>query len=134
MAVAIILAFVGLVSITEVQRFVPWATNIMGLFVAAIICCLLLVLMSPRAMMLMGLASTLSVLIFSAFWTYSTWRLVGAVFSLADPVTLNLLILYLVPRSLILFFTAIAGGALTVIAVRFVRPDFDAADGRNSPA
>lgn len=123
MSAAVMFAFVGLISMTEVQQFVPWATNILGLFAAAIICCLLLVLMSPRAVWLMGLASTLSVIIFSAFWTYCTWRLVGAVFSLTDPVTSNLLILYLVPRGLILFFTTIAGGVLTVITVRFVWPD-----------
>ena len=134
MSAAVMLAFVGLISMTEVQRFVPWATNILGLFAAAIIGGLLLALMSPRAVWLMGLASTLSVLIFSAFWTYSTWRLVGAVFSLADPVTSNLLILYLVPRGLILFFTTILGGLLTVIIVHSVRPDFETADERNSSA
>lgn len=127
-SVAVMLSFVGLISMTEVQRFVTWTTNILGLFAAAIICGILLALMSPRAAWLMGLASTLSVFIFAAFWIYSTLALVGAVFSLADPVTSNLLILYLFPRSLILFIATILCGVLTVISVQGLLPDSEAAD------
>lgn len=133
-SVASLLSFVGLISMTEMQRFVPWATNIFGLCAVAIMCGLLLALISPRAVWLMGLASTLSVLIFAAFWTYSTWMLAGAVFSLTDPVISNLLILYLLPRSLILFVASSISGILMVISVQSLLPDVEALDKGNSAA
>lgn len=82
----------------------------------------------------MGLASTLSVLIFTVFWTYSTWMLAGAVFSLTDPVTSNLLILYLFPRGLILFVASSICGILTAIGIQFLLPVAEATDKRNPVA
>ena len=124
-SVAITLSFAGLVSMTEVQRFVPWTTNMFGLITTAILSGLLLALMSSRAAWLIGLASALSVIIFSAFWIYSTWLLVGAVFSLSDPVTSNLLIVYLFPRGMILFVVSGLSGVLTALSVQFLLPDSD---------
>jgi hypothetical protein len=122
-AVAIVLAYVGTVAVTQVRDSALWPADLSGLGVASAICGVLLVLISDSAVRLMAVASGLAVLVFAGVWGFVLWSLLGDYFSLFELVVSNLFILQVIFGCFVIFATTFFAGLLAIVAVTVVVPD-----------
>ncbi len=121
-AVAAVLAYVGLISLTDMRDYVPWPANMLALSLAAALCGMLLALAEPKALLLSTIAPFISVPIFGAFWALATWMLLGPQLSFADLILSDLVLLYIVQRGFLLVAPTFVFGLLGALGVQLLLP------------
>lgn len=122
LAVAAVLACVGLISLTDMREYVPWTANMLTLSLAAALSSMLLALAEPRALLLSTIAPFVSVPIFGFFWALATWMLVGPEFPFADLMFSDLVLLYIIQRGFLLVAPTFVFGLLGVLGVQLLLP------------
>jgi len=120
-AAAIVLAYVGTVAVTEVQNYALWPFDIGWLSAFSAVCGVLLALVCDNAIRSMIAASGLAVLIYVGLWDYTLWSFLGDYFSPFELMVSNLFILQVLPRSAVIFGTAVLVGLLAVVVVGVVQ-------------
>lgn len=122
-AAALVLAYVGTVTVSEVRDFALWPAGLVWLGVFAVICGALLALISDGAVWAIVLASVLAVLIFAGLWSYILWSLLGEYFSLFELIVSTLFVSQVFRQSVVLLITTIPLGLLGVAAATIFVPD-----------
>ena len=122
-AAAIVLAYLGLVALSEVKRFAPFAADTNWLIVGAFICGVLFALISDRAIESMFLAAVLAVIVFIGIWGFFFWRFFGAYFSLFELMISNRFFAEVFPRTLLMFSLSTIVGIIAAVIVMLVIPD-----------
>jgi len=122
-AAAVVLAYVGIVAVTEVRDFALWSANLTWLGVIAAICGALLALVSEGAVWSIVVASVLAVLIFAGLWSYIFWSFLGEYFSFLELIVSNLFIFQVLPRSALILITTLLLGLLGTVAATILLPD-----------
>ena len=117
-AAAIVLAYVGTIAVTEVQNFALWPFDMRWLGVFSAVCGGLLALICDDAIRSMVAASGLAVLIYVGLWGYTLWSFLGDYFSPFELMVSNLFILQVLPRSAVIFGTAVLVGLLAIVVVK----------------
>ncbi|MDE0462848.1 MAG: hypothetical protein OXH93_10585 [Caldilineaceae bacterium] len=122
LAVASILAYVGLISLSHIQNYVPWPADMLALSLVAAICGALLAAAESRAILLFTLAAILSVLLFGGFWAYASWALLRGQLPALDLLFSDYVFTYTVQRGFILVAPSIVFGLLGVFGVQLLLP------------
>jgi hypothetical protein len=122
-AAAVVLAYVGIVAVTEVRDFALWPASLAWLGVFAAICGALLALISDGAAWSIVVASVLAVMIFAGLWSYIFWLFLGEFVSLLEIIVSNLFIFQVLPRSAVVLITTVLLGLLGVVAATIFLPD-----------
>lgn len=122
LAVAAILAYLGLISLSDIGGYVPWQADMLVLSIGAVLSGTVLALAEERAMVLQLIASLLSVPLFGAFWTYATWGLLGGFVPLLELLLSDFVLLYTLQRGFLLVGPGIVFGLLGVIIVHLLLP------------
>ncbi len=122
LAVASILAYLGLITLSDIGGYVPWQANMLVLSTGAVLSGIVLALAEERAMLLQLIASLLSVLLFGGFWTYATWGLLGGFVPLFELLLSDFVLLYTLQRGFLLVGPGIVFGLLGVIIVHLLLP------------
>ena len=105
LAVAAILAYLGLISLSDIGGYVPWRADMLVLSIGAVVSGTVLALAEKRAILLQAIASLLSALLFGAFWTYATWGLLGGFVPLLELLLSDFVLLYTLQRGFLLVGT-----------------------------
>lgn len=124
LAVAAILAHMGLISLSHVKDYVAWPAGSLGLCIAAALCGALLALAEEKAILLMTVAAPVSAMLFGASWAAATWGLLGSQVPTAELFFSDLVLLYALQRSFLLGAPAIVFGLLGVLIVQLSLPRF----------
>lgn len=122
LAVAAILAYLGLISLSDIGGYVPWRADMLVLSIGAVVSGAVLALAEKRAILLQAIASLLSALLFGAFWTYATWGLLGGFVPLLELLLSDFVLLYTLQRGFLLVGPGIVFGLLGVIIVHLLLP------------
>ncbi len=121
-AVAAILAYVGLISLSSVRDYVAWPTDMLGLSLVAALCGILLALAEKKALPLFTVAAILSVLLFGGFWAYASWALLRGQLPILTLLISDLVLLYTVQRGFLLVAPTFVFGLLGVLGVQLILP------------
>ena len=121
-AVAAILAYLGLISLSDVGGYVTWSSDMLTLSIVAVLCGVLLALAEEKSIPLLVIASALSLLLFGVFWAYATLGLLGNYLTLFELILSDLVLLYTLQRGLFLVGTSMVFGLLGVIIVQLLLP------------
>ena len=122
-SVALVLAYVGLTSLSDIRDYAPWPANLLGLSLVSVLCGSLLALIDQKALSLMSFASVLSVLIFGSFWSLASWSLVRVQVSLLELILSDLVFLYVAQRGALLFAVSILFGLIGATGMQILLPD-----------
>ena len=122
LAVAAILAYLGLISLSDIGGYVPWQADMLVLSIGALLSGTVLALAEKRAFLLQVIASLSSVLLFGAFWTYATWGLLGGFVPPLQLILSDFVLLYTLQRGFLLVGPGIVFGLLGVIIVHLLLP------------
>ena len=123
-AVAVVLAYTGTVSVSPVRDFAPWRpTNLSWLSVVSAICGVLLALSSDRAAWSIVAASVLAVLIFGGLWSYICWALLGQYISFFDLIQSDLVLFYVIQLGILMFMASALFGLLGAVIATVFLPD-----------
>lgn len=120
LAVASILAYVGLISLSHIRDYVPWPADMLALSLVAAICGALLALAEDRAILLFTLAAILSVLLFGGFWAFASWALLRGQLPVLDVLFSDFVFIYAVQRGFILVAPSIVFGLIGVFGVQLL--------------
>jgi len=123
MAAALVLAYLGTFSMSQVREFAPLPANVLWLGVASVVCGVLLALTDAGAARLIVVAAALAVLIFGGLWSYIAWALLGQHFSLFELIRSDIVFLYVVRQGAVMFIASAPFGLLGAVAVRAFLPD-----------
>lgn len=121
-AVAAILAYVALTSLSSVRDYVAWPTDMLGLSLVAALCGILLALAEKKALPLFIFAAILSVLLFGGFWAYASWALLRGQLPILTLLISDLVLLYTVQRGFLLVAPTFVFGLLGVLGVQLLLP------------
>lgn len=121
-AAGIVLAYVGTVAISEVRDFALWPASLAWLALCAVICGVLLAIVSDSAAWSMVAVSVLAGLIFGGLWSYILWSFLGEHFSFLELLASNLFIFQVLPRMGVIFITTVPLGLLGVVATTILLP------------
>ena len=121
-AVAAILAYVGLISLSSVRDYVAWPTDMLGLSLVAALCGILLALAEKKALLLFTVSATLSLLLFGGFWAYASWALLRGQLPILTLLISDLVLLYTVQRGFLLVAPTFVFGLLGVLGVQLLLP------------
>ena len=123
-AAAVAMAYMGLVSLTQMQDFAVWSGSLFWLSVVSVICGVLMALSSDSAAWLITAASVLAFLIFGGIWSYIVWSLLsGGVIPYIEIALSDFVLLYVAQRGAILFLVSLIFGLMAAIAVLAFVPD-----------
>ena len=120
LAVASILAYVGLISLSHLRDYVPWPADLLALSLVAAICGAVLAVAESRAILLFTLAAILSALLFGGFWAYASWALLRGQLPALDLLFSDYVFTYTVQRGFILVAPSIVFGLLGVFSVQLL--------------
>lgn len=121
-AAALIVGYMGLISVSEVGDYVPWSAGFLGLGIAAALCGILLALIDEQAIRLMSMACVLGVLIFGGFWSIASWALLGEQISFLELVLSDLVFSYVLRRGILLLLISILFGLLGTVGMQIILP------------
>ena len=121
-AVAAVQAYMGLISLSHVGGYVAWPADMLELSVAAVVCGALLALAEGRSILLLLIASAVSVLLFGGYWAYALWALLGSQFQFFELMLSDVVFLYILLRSFLLTAPSIVFGVLGIIIVELFWP------------
>lgn len=121
-AAALVVAYLGLISITEVGDYVSWSVGLLGLSLAAALCGLLLALIDEQAIRLMSIASVLGMLIFGGLWSIASWALLGEQFTFVELILSDLVFSYVLRRGLLLGLITILFGLIGAAGMQLFLP------------
>lgn len=119
---AAIMAYMGLISLSEIRGYVAWPVDLLGVSVAAALCGIVLALAEENAALLLAMASAVSFLLFGGFWAYASWALVGNQVPFFELVLSDLVLLYSIQRGGLLMVPSLAFGLLGVLVVQLFLP------------
>ncbi len=119
---AAILAYMGLISLSDVRGYVAWPANMLALSLAAALCGILLAVAEENAALLLTMASVVSVLFFGGFWVYATWALLGEQISFVELILSELVFLYTIQRGALLLALSLVFGLLGVLGAQLLIP------------
>ena len=122
LAVAAILAYVGLISLSSMRDYVAWPTDMLGLSLVAALCGMLLALAEKIALSMFIVAAMLSVLLFGGFWAYASWALLRGQLPTLPLLFSDLVLLYIVQRGFLLVASSLVFGLLGVLGVQLFLP------------
>lgn len=122
-AAAIILAYMATVAVTEVRNFALWSGNSTWLCICALVCGVLLALISDSAARSLAVASVLAVLIFAGLWSYIFWSLLGEYVSFFEFFISDIFFLQVLPQCMVVFGMIFLSGLLGVMAVTIFVPE-----------
>jgi hypothetical protein len=122
-AAAVILAYVGTVTVSEVRDFALWPASLVWLSVFAVICGGLLALISDGAVWSTVVASVLAVLIFAGLWSYIFWSFLGEWFPYSELIVSTPFISRVFRQSFVILITTIPLGLLGAVAATIFPPD-----------
>ena len=120
--VAAILAYMNLISLSDIRGYVAWPADMLTLSLTATLCGILLALVEENATLLLAMASVLSVLFFGGFWGYATWALLGKQTSFVELIFSDLVFLYTVQRGALLIALSLIFGLLGVTGAQLFLP------------
>ena len=123
LAAALVVAYMGAVSISQVRDFAPWPANLAWLSFFSAICGVLLALSNDRAAQSMVVASGLAVLIFAGIWSYILWALLGEHISLIDLILSDFMFLYVIRLGFLIFLVSVFCGLLGTVVALTLFPD-----------
>ncbi len=121
-AVAAVLAYMGLISLSHVSGYVAWPADMLALSVVAALCGALLALAEGKSILLLLIATAVSGLLFGGFWMYTSWALLGNQFPFGELILSDVVFLYIIQRSFLLAAPGFVFGALGVIIVELFLP------------
>ena len=122
-AAAVVLAYVGTVTVSEVRDFALWQASLGWLGVFAVICGVLLALISDGAVWSIVVASVLAVLIYAGLWSYIFWSLLGEYFSYSELIVSTPFISQVFRQSFVILITSVPLGLLGMAAATIFLPD-----------
>ena len=122
-AAAVVLAYVGTVTVSEVRDFALWQASLAWLGVFAAICGVLLALTSDGAVWSIAVASVVAVLIFAGLWSYILWSFLGEYFSYFELIVSTPFISQVFPQSFVILITTVPLGLLGVAAATIFVPN-----------
>ena len=122
-AAAVVLAYVGTVTVSEVRDFALWPAGLVWLSVFAVICGVLLTLTSDGAIWSIVVASVLAIVIFAGLWSYIFWSFLGEYFSYFELIVSTAFISQVFRQSLVILITTVPLGLLGVVAATIFLPD-----------
>ena len=112
----------GLISLSDVGGYVAWPADMLALSIVATLCGILLALAEETAVLLLVLASVVSVLLFGGYWAYTSWVLLGDQFPILEHLLSDLVLLYILQRSFLLVASSFTFGLFGVIVVELNQP------------
>ena len=112
----------GLISLSDVGGYVAWPADMLALSIVATLCGILLALAEEKAVLLLVLASVVSVILFGGYWAYTSWVLLGDQFPILEHLLSDLVLLYILQRSFLLVAPSFPFGLLGVIVVELNLP------------
>ena len=121
-AVAAILAYMGLISLTHLKNYVAWPADMLALSLAAALAGTLLAMAEPKALVLFIVASFASVPLFGGFWAYASWALLGDQITALDLILSDVVFTYTFQRSFLLVAPSLVFGLLGVLGVQLLLP------------
>ena len=121
-AVAAILAYMGLISLSHLKDYVAWPADMLSLSLVAALCGLLLALAERKALLLYTVASFASVPLFGGFWAYASWALLGDQIPALDILLSDVVFTYTFQRSFLLVAPSLVFGLLGVFGVQLLLP------------
>ncbi len=121
-AVAAILAYMGLISLTHLKDYVAWPADMLALSLAAALSGTLLAMAEPKAVLLYIVASFASVPLFGGFWAYTSWALLGGQIPALDLLLSDVVFTYTFQRSFLLVAPSLVFGLLAVLGVQLFLP------------
>ena len=121
-AAAVILAYMGLISLSHLRDYVAWPADMLALSIVAALCGMLLALAESKALHLYLIASVVSPLLFGGFWAYATWGVLGNSIPFVDLLFSDFVLLYVVQRSFLLVAPCLVFGLLGVLGVQLLLP------------
>jgi hypothetical protein len=121
-AVAAVLAYMGLISFSHVSGYVAWPVDMLALSVVAALCGALLALAEGKSILLLVIASAMSVFLFGGFWMFASWALLGNQFSFVELILSDIVFVYIVQRSFVLAAPGFVFGVLGAIIVELFLP------------
>ena len=122
LAVAAILAYVGLISLSSMRDYVAWPTDMLGLSLVAALCGMLLALAEKKALSMFIVAAMLSVLLFGGFWAYASWAMLRGQLPTLPLLLSDFVLLYTVQRGFLLVASSLVFGLLGVLGVQLFLP------------
>jgi len=120
LAVASILAYVGLISLSHIRDYVPWPADMLALSLVAALCGALLAAAESRAILLFALAAILSALLFGGYWAFASWALLRGQLPAHDILFSDYVFVYAVQRGFLLVAPSIVFGLLGVFSVQLL--------------
>ena len=121
-AVAAILAYMGLISLSHLKNYVAWPADMLSLSLVAALCGLLLALAERKAILLFIVASFASLPLFGGFWAYASWALLRGQIPALDLLLSDVVFLYTFQRSFLLVAPSLVFGLLGVFGVQLLLP------------
>jgi hypothetical protein len=121
-AAAVILAYMGLISLSHLRDYVAWPADMLALSIVAALCGALLALAESEALHLYLIASVVSALLFGGFWAYATWGVLGSSIPFVELLFSDLVFFYAVQRSFLLVTPCLVFGLLGVLGVQLLLP------------
>ena len=115
LAAGVVLAYAGTVAVTGMRDFALWQVNFLWVCALAVICGTLLALISDNALWSMVFASVMAALTLAGLWSYILWSFLGEHISYFELLTSNLFMLYVVPRSAMVFLGTMPLGLVAII-------------------
>ena len=123
LAAALVLAYLGAVSISQVRDFAPWPANLAWLSFFSAMCGILLAISNDRAARSMVVASALAVPIFAGIWSYILWALLGEYISFFDLILSDFMFLYVIRLGALIFVVSTFFGLLGTVLALTIVPD-----------
>ncbi|MDE0143703.1 MAG: hypothetical protein OXI80_03555 [Caldilineaceae bacterium] len=120
LAVASILAYVGLISLSHIRDYVPWPADMLALSLVAALCGALLAAAESRAILLFALAAILSAFLFGSYWAFASWALLRGQLPALDILFSDYVFVYTVQRGFLLVAPSIVFGLLGVFGVQLL--------------
>ena len=120
LAVASILAYVGLISLSHIRDYVPWPADMLALSLVAALCGALLAAAESRAILLFALAASLSAFLFGGYWAFASWALLRGQLPALDILFSDYVFVYTVQRGFLLVAPSIVFGLLGVFGVQLL--------------
>lgn len=120
LAVASILAYVGLISLSHIRDYVPWPADMLALSLVAALCGALLAAAESRAILLFALAAISSVFLFAGYWAFASWTLLRGQLPALDILLSDYVFVYTVQRGFLLVAPSIVFGLLGVFGVQLL--------------
>lgn len=122
LAVAAILAYAGLISLSDIRDYVAWPADMLALSVVAALCGVLLAMAESKAIFLFIWAAILGVTIFGSIWAYATLALLSGQLPTVDLLLSDLILLYVIQRGFLLVAPSLVFGLLGVLSVQYLLP------------